>query len=560
MKKKLLITALILLLSLPVFSINIARCATRPRVDWAVLISGTNLRSGTLDTWTREPLRNCYYMLHILTNDWGVPRNHIKFLDIRPKLAEWHPGIISPERNNTVVPVGTIDANCTIDDVDSTINDWLKPNCKSTDNALIFITTHGGGWKPGEYLEDTGGQIDTSGDEGVESDGVGVDECLKFEDFAGVVPEQQYWDDDFNETLKGLSYNRLVVCLTTCFSGGFIDDLSANNRIIITSSSETSETPFGSSENEPGFTLFTGALLDALHGSHVVWNKDDVNNRIVDENDIWVPDLDCNGVISWRDAYIYAKGEYPDANPWFDGNGNRLPTYKDGGNYIEYSLFVWCSWGGHTVPSHGEHEYLAGTTVSVQAVPLNSNYEFDHWFPDDLTYFEIMYSIYPRENPYEQLMDDDHTLKAYFHRKGSGDAEGPDTCPKLYTWNGTGYVDYGVIDIHDASGEDVIKEVAVQMEDVGLNNHKATFRLREGWEGLNFSESVIDQVKLYTIDEDGKLKLCPLTSAAHSRLGDVHEYLASSDDVKAQIFLLETIDLTFKVREDSQGFVFVIEG
>jgi len=51
-----------------------------------------------------------------------------------------------------------------------------------------------------------------------------------------------------------------------------------------------------------------------------------------------------------------------------------------------------------------------------------------------------MYNIYPRENPYEQLMDDDHTLKAYFHRKGSGDAEGPDTCPKLYTWNGTGYM------------------------------------------------------------------------------------------------------------------------
>jgi hypothetical protein len=167
MEKKLFVMAIILLFSLPVFSINIARCTTRsrPRVDWAVLISGTNLRSGTPPTYTREPLRNCYYMLHILTNDWGVPRDHIKFLHIRPELVEWP--------FEEIVPVGTIDANCTIDDVDSTINDWLKPNCKSTDNALIFITTHGGGWKPREYLEDTGGQIDTSGDEGVESDGVG---------------------------------------------------------------------------------------------------------------------------------------------------------------------------------------------------------------------------------------------------------------------------------------------------------------------------------------------------------------------------------------------------
>jgi len=71
---------------------------------------------------------------------------------------------------------------------------------------------------------------------------------------------------------------------------------------------------------------------------------------------------------------------------------------------------------------------------------------------------------------------------------------------------------------------------------------------------------VIDQVRLYVINEDGNLKLCPLTCAVHSRLGDVYEYLALSDDVKAQIFLLETIDLTFKVREDTQGFIFVIEG
>jgi hypothetical protein len=195
MRKKLFVTPIILLLSLSVFNINIAQGATRPRVDWAVLISGTNVfpQIPGPDEYTREPLRNCYYMLHILSNDWGVPRDHIKFLHIRPDYDEWHPGIISPKRNNTVVPQGTIDANCTIDDVDSTINDWLKPNCKSTDNALIFITTHGGGWKPGEYLEDTGGRIDTSGDEEIEHGDVGVDECLKFEDFKAKLRLQEGW-------------------------------------------------------------------------------------------------------------------------------------------------------------------------------------------------------------------------------------------------------------------------------------------------------------------------------------------------------------------------------
>jgi hypothetical protein len=546
MEKKLFVMAIILLLSLPIFNISIGRCASRPRVDWAVLISGTNLGSGIPDELTREPLRNCYYMLHILTNDWGVPRNHIKFLHIRPELVEW------PVEE--IVPPETIDANCTIDDVNSTINDWLKPNCKSTDNALIFITTHGGGWNT-ETNKMEGGRIDDDDDE----EGDGVDECLVFIDYFRAVPKQRYWDDDFNETLKGLSYNQLVICLTMCFSGGFIDDLSANNRIIITSSSETSETHFGSSENEPGFTLFTGALLDALHGHHVVWNKDDVHNRIVDENDIWIPDLDCNGVISWREAYIYAKDKY-NINAWFDGNGNRLPTYKDGRNYAEYSLFIWCSGGGHTIPSHGEHEYLAGTTVSVQAVPLNSNYEFDHWFPDDLTYIEILYSIYPTENPYEQLMDDDHTLKAYFHRKGSSDAEGPDSCPKLYTWNGNGYVDYGVIDIHNPTGEDVVKEVSITKEDLAVEGFKAKLRLQEGWLGLEYSHSEIDQVKLYALDSYGNRLPCPPTKATYNNY-NLRPTLVMSDDIKLGIYLLERVDLEFIVPyQNIQGFAFVIEG
>jgi YD repeat-containing protein len=142
----------------------------------------------------------------------------------------------------------------------------------------------------------------------------------------------------------------------------------------------------------------------------------------------------------------------------------------------------------------------------------------------------------------------------------SGGGGGNWPCPTLFAWNGNDYVDYGVIDIHNPSGEDVIREVSIAKQDLAVEDGKVKLRLQEGWEGLNFSESVIDQVKLYAIDEDGKLKLCPLTSATHSRLGGIRKYLALSDDVKAQIFLLETIALTFKVREDSQGFIFVIEG
>jgi len=148
------------------------------------------------------------------------------------------------------------------------------------------------------------------------------------------------------------------------------------------------------------------------------------------------------------------------------------------------------------------------------------------------------------------------SLEVFMKRAGG-------TCPTLFAWNGSVYVYYGVIDIHNPTGEDLIREVPVQAEDVGINNYKAKFRLREGWEGLNFSESFIDQVKLYAVDSQGNRYLCPLISATHNILGKVLPQLLASDDYRVQMLLLETIDLTFTVpypTSQIQGYVFVIEG
>jgi hypothetical protein len=154
----------------------------------------------------------------------------------------------------------------------------------------------------------------------------------------------------------------------------------------------------------------------------------------------------------------------------------------------------------------------------------------------------------------------DMTLRAYYAKTYVGGGGG-EPCPTLFVWDGSGYVDYGVIDIHDPSGDDIIREVSVQTDNVGIGNHKALFRLREGWPGLDFSESVIDQVKLYAVDNEGEWSLCPLISAEHSTLGKVLPQLLASDDIKAQMLLLETIDLTFVVPyKNVQGFMFVIEG
>jgi len=134
-------------------------------------------------------------------------------------------------------------------------------------------------------------------------------------------------------------------------------------------------------------------------------------------------------------------------------------------------------------------------------------------------------------------------------------------CPTLFAWNGTANVDYGVINIHNPTGEDIIREVPIQTQDVSINNYMAKFRLREGYPGLNFSESFIDQVKLYAVDNHGERHLCPLISATHSSLGNVLPQLLASDDYRVQTLLFETIDLTFLVPyQNIQSFTFVIEG
>jgi hypothetical protein len=215
---------------------------------------------------------------------------------------------------------------------------------------------------------------------------------------------------------------------------------------------------------------------------------------------------------------------------------------------ITLTIYVDGNTGGTTNPSPGTHAYEEGEVVTVTAIP-SYFFNFRYWILDGPTPIPI-YS-----NPITITMDSDHTLTAYFEYSGGFG------CPTLFVWSGTGYVDYGVINIHNPSGEDVIREVPIQSEDIGINKCKAKFRLREGWEGLNYSESVIDQIKLYAIDNYGNYYLCPLISAKHSSLGNVLPQLLLSDDIRVQTLLLQTIDLTFIVPyQNIESFTFVIEG
>jgi parallel beta-helix repeat protein len=70
-----------------------------------------------------------------------------------------------------------------------------------------------------------------------------------------------------------------------------------------------------------------------------------------------------------------------------------------------YSLTITATVGGTTDPAPGTYTYTANSSVQVTAIP-EANYLFDHWELDTINVGSA--------NPYNVLMDKDHTLKAVF--------------------------------------------------------------------------------------------------------------------------------------------------
>jgi len=317
------------------------------------------------------------------------------------------------------------------------------------------------------------------------------------------------------------------------------------------------------SENYGGKTYLHLSDLSATYRSNWLWGATDVYGA----GSIGIPNDMAQGhqghhVLIW----VHVRLRWLDFDWWghyeYDRHydfilGDDIPADTDSWLTVEDGTVVFGNpfWltistgsGGTTEPSPGTYVYDEGTAVTVTASAY-SGYTFNYWLRDGATVYG---------NPITVTMDSDHTVRAYFRYTGGG---GGPICPTLFVWDGSDYTDLGVIDIH--ADEDVVREVSVATELVGINNHKAEFRLREGWEGLTYSHSQIDQVKLYAVDSDGNWRLSPLVNATHSELGNVLPQLLLSDDTRIDLYLLETIDLKFMVpgqTDEIQEFAFVIEG
>lgn len=392
----------------------------------------------------------------------------------------------------------------------------------------------------------------------------------------------------------GQSDNVLDACLETWFDWVCYDDYASNHTLTITA---TVEYGYWDDPHAYTYTASTSVSVDLFANT----NNSTANARTINYGSYGQdPMLYIGGIHDTDDYYkiqaqqntgtivevfpptlcnvgLYVMDSNGNVVDWQDRNGIggkeevRFVAAYTGTYYIRvqemggpgfynltishgWTLTVSAGYGGTTSPGPGTYVFKDGEVALVNAT-ANQGYVLSHWQTDWYPNLSI-------DNPLSVTMHGNHAVTAYFTVPGSGGG-GSEPCPGLLVWNGSAYLPYGIINVHNPTGEDVVRQVSVSKQDVNIENYTARLMLVEGWVGLNFSESVIDQVRLYAVDCFGNRYLCPLVSAVHSREGNVLLPLLFSDDWRTQILLHERIDLTFLTPYPTwlvRGYTFEIEG
>jgi hypothetical protein len=289
------------------------------------------------------------------------------------------------------------------EDVRKGVTEWLAQHSTSNDLVFIFIDGHGGGYDEmsGEII---GGRVDGSnGDPIDELDG--VDECIKTCMWQYAVTES-YWDDELREDLTTVNYARLVVMITGCktangtegcYSGGFIRDLSAKNRIIITPTDEYHVSwgmPFLGTDKD--YSYFGREFINALNPEvHLKLNRD--GYPVIDPETgepVWVNGFNeadthkIDGKVSMWEAFQYACENDPAVEGFWKptfGYIHETPQLDDNGdkvaNYLDCSLSVGTYFGSEAIKStdvNGDGlvdvEDLGAVALAWQSSPGNPNW------------------------------------------------------------------------------------------------------------------------------------------------------------------------------------------
>ncbi|MFC1979162.1 caspase domain-containing protein [Chloroflexota bacterium] len=163
-----------------------------------------------------------------------------------------------------------LDSQATKSNIQTSIVDWLGSQADANDTVLFFFTGHGDDSEAQEYI------------------------CVYDEDISDV---------ELNEWMSEIASSAQIIVLDSCHSGGFIEELSQNNRVIMTAcdAEQHACTLFSL-----GHSIFSFCVIQAFK------NLDDTNIR----ND---------GLVSAEEIYRYADSQVPK----YVGE-NQRPRFYDG--------------------------------------------------------------------------------------------------------------------------------------------------------------------------------------------------------------------------------------
>lgn len=210
----------------------------------------------------------------------------------------------------------------------------LKKKLAKDDFIFIFTTNHGGGfYKAGCKI--FGGQIDANGDEPA-ADIILEKDCNLDLNGDGDKTDQVSWDeelyswggsifdDTFHTLLANLKYDRMVIVMEQCFSGGLITDMSQgeSNRIIISAAGEYE--PSWAMPPSHNYDEFSYHFTSAINGADSKGTKVDA-------------DTNGDGKISMVEAFNYARlKDTQSETPWYEDSGDgiphsgKMPVYGEG--------------------------------------------------------------------------------------------------------------------------------------------------------------------------------------------------------------------------------------
>jgi hypothetical protein len=234
------------------------------RIKYAVLVSGgLNPVKSYLRYWN-----DLKYMYSILINRYNYDPNNI--------IVMYKDGVAE----DAEMPV-----NCSASFTNFQLVFMNLAAKIAADDYLFLFTNNHGGQTP-----------DTNGDEPETTNKMDETLCLYY--------NSEVTDDQLANILDTITCYRMIIFMKQCFSGGFIHDLSASNRVIMTAC--TQDQTSWSADTEGSFGEFSYHFMKA------------VNNEVA-------ADTDSNGWVSMAEAFNYAAmmDSRPET-PQYDDNGDGL--------------------------------------------------------------------------------------------------------------------------------------------------------------------------------------------------------------------------------------------